>query len=150
MEPIQIVLFVFATAVLIGWVVSRIIERERKENARFDRAVPPAPATQPTFTELVDRIHRQLVDRLRGGNRPPIELEVEKRNFQRVIEHLIDTANPVLTLIERELLVAEVLGRIPRFAPPAGTDDEGTASTSEGQPGSVSFLTPANPHWRQE
>lgn len=149
LEPLLQASFVLAIVVITGWVVSRILKREKQANARFERALPSSTGeTQglPTFDDLVDQIHRQLVERMRGIHRPDMDMESEKRDFRRIIEHVIDCICPLVNLIEREQLIVTVLSRIPRFA--STNNLEIPAEKTSTTPASV--LTFRKPHWRRE
>ena len=108
------VLCILALWVFVQGVRRRKLERE----ARIARAILSSASEPqgPTLQELADQIHRELVARLLTTRLPEHNPGAAKRDIRRMIEHLVDTACPLLNVIERAALIEEVLGRIPRFA----------------------------------
>lgn len=100
------------------------LDRLGSVNRRVDGVEFPrtrvGPLEAPTRTlldDLADGIHRKLVSRLRRDfdlTRPGA-----RTDLRRVIEHLVDTENPLLNRIEREKLIDTVLDRIPAFRRPS-------------------------------
>src|SRR5688500_12019646 len=70
-----------------------------------------------SFEQLKRLIHGKLVDKLDLSRVSDLEGDTLKREIRLVVERLCDTENPLLTRMERERLIDEVLDETFGFGP---------------------------------
>jgi len=70
-----------------------------------------------SFEELKQTIHAKLVDKLDLNRLGELEGEQLRREIRAVVEHLCDAHNALLTRVERDRLVEEVLNETLGFGP---------------------------------
>ena len=109
------------------------VKSGRRDVARMKAIarIPDPPPSTLNYEQLRDKIHREFVARCRRrmGAIPPDSPERAEyaQDVRRVIEHLIDTENPILNRIEREMLITDVAALL-GFGPPR----QRTPAPSEG------------------
>ena len=69
------------------------------------------------FEDLKQIIHGKLVEKLDLSRLGDLEGDTLRREIRLVVEHLCDTENPLLTRVERERLIEEVLDETFGFGP---------------------------------
>jgi len=67
--------------------------------------------------ELKRTIHNKLVERLDFTRVKDLNSDALRRDIRKVIEHLCDTENPLLSRMEREKLIEEILDETLGFGP---------------------------------
>ncbi|MDY3557622.1 hypothetical protein R5W23_000149 [Gemmata sp. JC673] len=104
---------VAAVVILALWVVARGLRTIREQPKKVVRTppawVPKGPADYDTLLRAVRaELARNLVGRV-DWTRPVEEI---RQSIRPAVEHLIDTANPLLNRIERGRLIQEVVDGI--------------------------------------
>jgi pilus assembly protein CpaF len=101
---------VFAAAVVV---LRRIGLAEARSAARLKHARGETkPAPFPTVPELCDIVHKKAVAGIDTVRLKLLDPEAVKRDIRRVVEHCVDTENPLLNRLEREAVIKAVAERM--------------------------------------
>src|SRR5262249_60301088 len=79
--------------------------------------VTSAGGGNKSFEDLKRHIHGKLVEKLDFTRVKDLQSDALRKDIRRVIEHLCDTENPLLTRMERERLIDEILDEPLGFGP---------------------------------
>jgi hypothetical protein len=82
--------------------------------------MPPQPFDH-YYEAMLGLIHKRLVEKLDPRRVSPLKGDILRHEIRLVIERLVDQEGPLMTLMERERLILDVLKRTlgPEPAPPS-------------------------------
>ena len=88
--------------------------------------MPRIPSNR-SFEALQDLIHKRLVEKLDPWKVSRLKGAILRLEVRLVIERLVDEEDPLMTLMERERLICDVLNRTlgPEPAPPPKAEAAG-------------------------
>lgn len=111
--PDYLLLVILGLTLLLGLLPSLRRHRARRQGeARLSQVVSPPSPSKPSFSleELVDQVHRQLVDRLAEEGEAAC---FDRQRLAALVTQLAQHLVPQLILLELGLVVERVLARLP-------------------------------------